>query len=61
MNMKNIVMKKASIDLNSIKVAASLALLSPMSALADEGGQSAVFFPIAISVLTMVPFLYYQQ
>lgn len=58
---KTMNMKKVNNDFSSIKVAASLALLAPINVLADDGGQNAVIFPIAISILTMVPFLYYQQ
>ena len=37
-------------------------LLTPALAFADDGGgQSAFLVPLAISVLTMGPFLYYQQ
>ena len=36
-------------------------LLAPSAALADGGGAGVVAIPLAISVLVMVPFLYYQQ
>lgn len=41
---------------------ASMALVTaPMAAMADDGNQNAFLVPLAISLLTMVPFLYYAN
>jgi hypothetical protein len=44
-----------------MKFTPPLLLLTPSIVLADDGNQSAFLIPLAISVLTMVPFLWYQQ
>ena len=36
-------------------------ILLPFQANADDGSANTVLIPIAISIFTMVPFLYYQQ
>jgi hypothetical protein len=45
--------------MRAVNTAAAMAVMAPMAAHAD--GVNAVAFPIAISVLTMVPFIYYSQ
>ncbi|KAJ1438778.1 hypothetical protein B484DRAFT_444388 [Ochromonadaceae sp. CCMP2298] len=42
-----------------VKTAGAMAVMAPMAAHAD--GVNAVAFPLAISILTMVPFIYYSQ
>ena len=46
---------------SDMKVLLPATMLIPSVASATDGAQSAVLIPIAISILTMGPFLYYQQ
>lgn len=48
-----------NLDLLKVASVASIALAPTQAALAD--GTMAVAVPVAISIFTMVPFLYYQQ
>jgi hypothetical protein len=55
---------KMSLDkklVNSLDTTSKLVLLTPFSVLADSGSQNAFIFPLAISFLTIVPFILYQQ
>jgi hypothetical protein len=45
----------------SSRVAPVLVAMSPSIALADDEGRNAIVFPLAISFLTIVPFIIYQQ
>lgn len=46
----------------AIITAASASLMTiPQLALADDGKSNAFFFPLVISLMTLLPFLYYQQ
>ena len=56
-----IVAMKLSNAEDIIKASFFAAISSPLVAHADGGAASAVAFPLGISVLVMVPFLYYQQ
>lgn len=49
-----------SIEVESMLQSASSAGLSTQL-LAAEGGSSTFVYPLVISALTMIPFLYYQQ
>jgi len=49
-------------NLKSLSVMASTAVVSlPTAALADDGNQNAFLVPLAISLLTMIPFVYYAN
>eukprot|EP00600_Ochromonadales_sp_CCMP1393_P000011 CAMPEP_0174977778 /NCGR_PEP_ID=MMETSP0004_2-20121128/13798_1 /TAXON_ID=420556 /ORGANISM="Ochromonas sp., Strain CCMP1393" /LENGTH=80 /DNA_ID=CAMNT_0016228999 /DNA_START=100 /DNA_END=342 /DNA_ORIENTATION=- len=53
-------MKAWNVDtIKHVRVAGTMAILAPAAAHAD--GTSFVAFPIVISILTMVPFIYYTQ
>ena len=46
---------------SDLKTLLPATVLIPSVASATDGAQSAVLIPIVISILTIVPFLYYQQ
>jgi hypothetical protein len=45
----------------TLKTIATSVISMPIVAYADDGAQNAFLLPLAVSIFTMVPFLYYQQ
>ena len=60
-NVNSFTMKSDLFKSSNLLKNSPLALLIPSAALAEGVDSAPVLIPIAISLLTIVPFLYYQQ